>query len=626
MELPTDYQNFIYKRTYARWLETEGRRENWDKSVDRYRDFFLPRVPSELKDEYNEAIEAFRNLEAMGAMRALWTAGPALDVDNVAGFNCGYTPIECIKDFAELLYILMNGTGVGVSVERQYINKLPEVPSQLNRAKLFSVEFEDSKWGWASGFLDFLNHMYQGFIPVYDLSKIRPKGARLKTFGGRASGPEPLQELLEFTKTIFLKAEGRRLHSDEVADICCKVAECVVVGGVRRSAILILTNPSDRRMASYKTGEFWIHHPQRVYANISSCYTDTPDAITFAEDWLDLMKSGTGERGIVNRVSLQKTAEWVGRDPYYEFGVNPCGEIILRPKQFCNLTEVVIRKGMTREDAERRIKHAVLLGIVQSTMTNFQFINKKWADNTEEEHLLGVSLTGIMDCPELVTQSALEMLRLSAGRFAKRFAKILDVPTPKAITCVKPSGTVSQLVDSSSGIHPRFSKYYVRRVRVAVTDPICQFMIDEGVPCKPENGDTEDNAGTMVFSFPMKAPDGSVCRKDVSAIDALEVWLKLKKFYTHHNPSATIFVTDNEWMEVGGWVHKNWDFIGGLTFMPFDGGNYRQAPYEEITEAEYSKLAESFPMLDWEALDQYESTDNTIGRTEFACGGGGCEI
>lgn len=624
MDLPTNYQEFIYKRTYSRWLENEGRRENWNESVNRYRDFFLPRVPEKLRDKYVDAIESFRRLEVMGAMRSLWTAGPALDVDNVAGFNCGYTPIACPKDFAELLYILMNGTGVGISVERQYINQLPEVPL-LERQSYVTLTFEDSKMGWAEGFWWFLCYLYRGIIPKYDLSLIRPKGSRLKTFGGRASGPEPLKDLLEFTTSVFIDAENRKLTSEECADIACKVAECVVVGGIRRSAIIILTNPSDRRMANFKIGRFWERYPHRVFANISSCYTDKPDAFNFTNDWLDLIQSGCGERGIVNRESLKWFSRMRGREER-NFGVNPCGEVILRPKQFCNLTEAVVRPGMNFKHMLPRVEHAILLGIVQSTMTNFKFINYEWRKNTEEEHLLGASLTGLMDNPLITTQADLETLRVHAEDKAREFADIMDIPCPAAVTCVKPSGTVSQLADSSSGIHPRFSRYYIRRVRVAATDPVAQFMIDQGIPWQPEIGETVDDMRTAVFEFPMKSPDRSVTTDNMTAIQQLEIWKRLKKFWTHHNASATIFVDDSEWMEVGGWVHKNWDFICGLTFLPKEGGHYLLAPYEEIDKQKYEDLAEYFPVLDWKKLDNYEETDQTSGQLEFACVGGQCEL
>lgn len=622
--LPTDYQELVYKRTYARWLDTEGRREDWDESINRYRDYFIDRLPEVLHDEFAEAMYAFRNHEVVGAMRSLWTAGKALDVDNIAGFNCAYSPLAHPKDFAEMLYILMNGAGIGVSVERQYVNKLRPVP-QLDKPRSEVIVFADSKRGWAEGFYKYLCRLWNGMLPYYDLSKIRPKGARLKTFGGRASGPEPLKDLLEFVTRIFLGAQGRRLTSEECADIGCKIAECVVVGGVRRSAILILTNPSDRRMANFKTGEFWLRNPHRALANISACYEDTPDAVTFTEDFLDLMKSGTGERGIVNRGALKNMLP-VHRNPNYEFGVNPCGEVILRPKQFCNLTEIVLRPGMGRDEAHRRMKHAVLLGIVQSTMTNFQFIGKEWQRNTEEERLLGVSLTGVMDAPEFIDQKTLSALRGSAHIWAEHFAETLDIPVPTAVTCVKPSGTVSQLVDSSSGLHPRFADHYLRRIRIANTDPICQFLIDSGVPWSPEVGETEDNYRTGVFSFPHKAPDGSVVTNNVNAIGQLNTWKQLKKFYTDHNPSVTIHVKETEWVQVMNWVYTNWDILGGIALLPYGGGHYSLMPYEEITAHEYAEATCDFPNIDWEKLNEYESTDKTTGSQEYACVGGGCEL
>lgn len=620
------YKEFIYKRTYSRWLPELGRRERWDETIDRYRDYFLPRVPECLRDEYLYAIEAFRDTDSVGSMRALWTAGPALDADNIAGYNCAYTPIDTVRRLAEVLYILMNGAGVGISVERQYINQLPPMAKAHIKNKSVKVVFEDSKYGWAQGFWEYLQHLYEGVIPAYDLSKIRPKGARLKTFGGRASGPEPLRNLLDFVTKVAVKAQGRKLNSEEIADIACKIADIVIVGGVRRSAILILSNPSDRRMANFKTGEFWVNNPHRALANISACYTEKPDPVTYMEDFLDLMKSGTGERGIVNREALRNLIP-ERRDPNHEFGVNPCGEIILRPQQFCNLSEVVVRPGMDMLDLHTEVEYAVLLGIVQSTMTNFHFLSDEWRKNTEEEHLLGVSLTGQMDNPEILTEDNLDTLRYIANKAARKYAEKMDIPYPTAVTCVKPSGTVSQLVGAASGLHPRHAPYYIRRVRVAATDPVAKFLMSEGVPCSPEVGETWDNLKTVVFEFPLKSPKTSVCRGDVSAIDQLDHWLKLKKFWTDHNPSVTIHVQDDEWVQVAAWLWEHWDYLGGITCMPHAGGHYQLAPYEEINQETYQELVEKFPQdLDWTRLDRFETRDNTTGAQELACVAGGCEI
>jgi ribonucleoside-diphosphate reductase alpha chain len=626
MVLPTDYQKFIYKRTYSRWLEEEKRREDWDESVDRYRDFFLDRLPTSLHDDFIDAINAFRRLEVVGAMRSLWTAGKALEADNIAGFNCAYTPIKHPKDFAEVLHILMNGTGVGISVERQYINQLFTLPNTFHRVEE-TIVVRDSKRGWAEGFYKLLKYLYHGKVPKYDLSKIRPAGARLKTFGGRASGPEPLRDLFEFTIGTFFKAAGGdgKLTSEHVADICCKIAECVVVGGVRRSAILILTNPSDRRMANFKNGEFWRHHPHRALANISSCYTEKPESINFMEDMLDLMKSGNGERGIVNREAL-KSMCLNHRDDTYDFGINPCGEIILRPKEFCNLTEVILRPQLTKAEVQKRIKHAVLLGIAQATMTNFQFISKEWQKNTEEERLLGVSLTGMMDAHNQLSPNRLANMRSIAHEWAFYYAEELNINPPTAVTCVKPSGTVSQLVDSSSGIHPRYSEFYIRRVRVATTDPIARFLMDHRVPCQPETGQSWDTVKTVVFEFPMKAPANAVTTADVSTLYQLDWWRMTKQYYTDHDLSVTIFVTKHEWPEVSAWLYRNWNILGGITLLPHDDSCYPLQPYESISQQEYQELADNSPPLDWTKLDEYEETDNTIGRTEFACAEGNCEI
>lgn len=626
------YQEFIYKRTYSRWLEEEGRREDWEETVNRYYEFFRSRVPVALMEPYRDAIELVKKLEVMPSMRALWAAGKPLELENVAGYNCAYTVVESPRDFAEILYILMCGTGVGFSTERQYISKLPTVPEDLLQLETVVVTIEDSRLGWAEGFLQYLEYLYSGIIPTVDYSRIRPKGARLKTFGGRASGPEPLKQLFDFTLNIFQKAKGRKLSSIECYDIVCKIASCVVVGGVRRSATLNLSNLTDTRMRRAKEGQFWLDNPQRALSNNSVAYTEKPDIGIFMDEWMNLMKSGTGERGIVNREALKRSVGAIGRDTHHEFGVNPCGEVILRPRQFCNLTEVVIRPDDTLENLLDKVESATILGVLQSTLTDFNFLSEEWRRNVEEERLLGVSLTGLKDHPVLsrVSQQAtawLSTLRWRAKAVAEYWARALGVNVPKAVTTVKPSGTVSQLVDSSSGIHPRYARYYLRRVRVARMDPLARFLEDVGIPMHPEVGQTWSNCTTVVFEFPVKAPEGAVLRGEESAVEQLEYWKMLKQYWTDHNPSQTIYVKEHEWLDVGAWVYRNFDIIGGLSFLSYDGGVYELAPYEEITEEEYLKFLDQLPdEIPWKDLNRYESEDNTQGSREFACTGDKCEL
>ncbi len=620
------YRELIYKRTYARWLDDKQRREHWRETVERYAQFFRPLVPQRLKEDFELAIGLLEVYEVMPSMRALWTAGAALEADNIAGYNCAYTPISTLKDFAEVLHILMNGTGVGVSVERQYITQLPAFPKTFVASDEIIV-IEDSKEGWARGFQLWLERLAAGYIPKVDFSKIRPRGARLRTFGGRASGPEPLKALFDFIleKVLNVKEPTRKLTSDEVADIICKIAEIVVVGGVRRSAVMLLTNPSDRRMAAYKEGQFWETHPHRMLANVSTRYTEQPDALMFLEDFMKLMRAGTGERGFVNSDALKETMP-VRRNKNFEFGLNPCGEIILRPKEFCNLTEVVARPNDDWRSLGLKLKAATLLGCLQSLLTDFCFIDSTWRLNCEDERLLGVSLTGIADCKALREYMPLTKLRETVVYFATEFSKILGIKTPAATTCIKPSGTVSQLVDSSSGIHPRFAPYYIRRVRIARTDPLAQLLMDQGVPWDPEVGQTPQNATTLVFSFPLCSMPNSVFRHQVTALDQLNLWLQFKLGYCEHNPSITVYVKEHEWLDVAAWLYKHWNVVSGITLLPYDGGVYRLAPYQEITEDEYKQLCEQFPSVDFKALAQYERDDYTEGQREYACVGGSCEL
>lgn len=628
---PGVYENFIYKRTYARWRESKKRRESWDETVERYMNFFLPRVPKPKVDEFLDVIESIRAGENMPSMRSLYTAGKALERDNIAGYNCCAIAINNIKSFAELLYILMNGSGVGFSVERQVINNLPEIPKHFKNVET-NIEFADSKRGWAEGYYSYIRCLFNGEIPNYNLSKIRAKGSILKTFGGRASGPEPLNLLLQKTCNLIKRAKGRRLNSLECHDLCCFIAEAVVVGGVRRSSGVSISNLSDERMRNAKSGEFWIANPQRTLANNSVAYTEKPDVPTFMSEWRSLIKSGVGERGIINREGLDKTVEKIGRrETGYSWLLNPCCEIILRPNEFCNLSEVVVRPYDTRETLLKKVRNATILGCLQSTLTNFKFVGYEFRKNCEEERLLGVSLTGLRDCKLLnkTTSEAVNLLsemKQAAIDCAKEWAEVLDIPVPAAITCVKPSGTVSQLVNSSSGLHTRFSPYYIRRVRVTASDPMCKFLINKGVKHSVETGQNVENPDTYVFDFPIKAPEHSIFNRDVSAIEQLEYWKMLKISWCEHNPSATIFVNEDEWLDVGAWVYKNWNVIGGLSFLPKDTNIYPLAPYEEIKEEEYLKLMSQFPEIDFKDLDIFEEKDNTIGAQEFACTGGSCEL
>jgi len=607
------YQQFIYLRTYSRWLAAQGRRETWKETVQRYTNFF--NVP--------EAFQFIYNFEVMPSMRALWAAGYALERDNIAGYNCGYLPIDSIKAFAELLYILMNGTGVGFSVERQIITKLPEIASTFKNIDTTLV-IADSKQGWAEGYYQYLKLLFEGYIPNVDFSQIRAEGERLKTFGGRASGPTPLIQLFKFTLVKFKEAQGRKLTSIECHDICCLIAECVVVGGVRRSACISLSNLSDTRMRHAKDGEFWHKYPFRSIANNSVVYTEKPSSVIFMEEWLSLMKSGSGERGIVNRSALQRS-----RGEKLLYGINPCGEVILRPREFCNLTEVIVRAGDTSAVLKKKVSIATKLGVLQSQLTKFNFIDAAWSKNCIEERLLGVSLTGVCDHAILgkvseEAQDLLKTLKQIAQETAAFEAARLNINVPKAVTCIKPSGTVSQLTDASAGLHPRFAAYYIRRVRVNVNDPLAKMLIDQGIGAAPEVGQSLDNASTLVFSFPIKSPTSSILRNEKTALDQLAHWKMYKEYWCDHNPSSTIYIKEDEWFEVGNWVYTNFDMIGGLAFLPYAGGVYALAPYEEITEEEYYLLAAFTPTIDFTKLSLFETTDHTTGAQERGCSGNTC--
>lgn len=626
--LPTPYQQFIAKSRYARWLQDENRREDWSETVDRYMTEVVGNIVRDKKTA-QELREAILGLQVMPSMRAMMTAGPALHRDNTSGYNCSYLPVDDPKSFDEAMFILLCGTGVGFSVERQYVSKLPEVPDTLFDSET-TVVVKDSKEGWAKSFRQVLSLLWAGEVPKWDTSKVRPAGARLKTFGGRASGPAPLIDLFNFAVDTFKKAQGRKLTSLECHDLMCKIGQVVVVGGVRRSAMISLSNLSDDRMRNAKSGNWWDNEGQRALANNSVAYTEKPDVELFMKEWASLIESKSGERGIFNRVASKAQAAKNGRrDPEWEFGTNPCSEIILRPYQFCNLTEVVVRATDSIKDLESKVRLATILGTIQSTYTNFPYLRKVWKDNTEAERLLGVSLTGIMDNPMMTSENAglektLERLRNIAVDTNMDWAKYLGIPQSAAITCVKPSGTVSQLVDSASGIHARHSQYYIRTVRGDNKDPLTDFMKDQGIPCEPCVMKPDS---TVVFSFPVQAPDNCVTRNDMTAVEQLETWLAYQRHWCEHKPSVTITVRDEEWLEVGAFVYKYFDEMSGVSFLPHSDHTYQQAPYQECSQEEYEELAAKMPKsIDWVGLALYEAEDNTSGMQTMACSADSCEI
>jgi ribonucleoside-triphosphate reductase (thioredoxin) len=623
--LPTDYQAFIHKSRYAKYFDGKGR-ESWPETVSRY----ISNVVHTKVDEQttNEIEQAILSLEVMPSMRAMMTAGPALERDNTAGYNCSYLPVDDPKSFDEAMFILLCGTGVGFSVERQFVQQLPEVPELYESETMIVVR--DSKEGWAKAFRQLLALLWAGEIPQWDVSRVRPAGARLKTFGGRASGPAPLIELFNFSVQTFKAAQGRRLSSMECHDLMCFIGQIVVVGGVRRSAMISLSNLSDDRMRHAKSGQWWETAAHRALANNSVSYTERPDIETFMREWTALVESKSGERGIFNREASKKQAAKFGRrDPDFEFGTNPCSEIILRPYQFCNLTEVVVRGTDTVDDLERKVKLATILGTVQSSFTKFPYLRKVWQRNTEEERLLGVSLTGIMDNKLLTSKNkglekTLEHLREVAVSTNLDYSNRLGIPQSTSITCVKPSGTVSQLVDSASGIHARHSNYYVRTVRGDNKDPLTQFMKDQGIPNEPcvFKGDT-----TTVFSFPVKSPDKAITRNDMTAIEQLEMWLIYQRHWCEHKPSVTISVRDDEWMDVGAFVFKHFDEMSGVSFLPHSDHTYQQAPYQDCGKHDYKMLLSCMPdKIDWSKLSEYEQEDNTVAMQTMACSGDVCEI
>ena len=638
MSLPSLYQDFIHLSRYSRWVPELGRRETWEETVSRYFDFFEDHLKEtcnyKVKKEEREELEnAVINLEIMPSMRALMTAGDALKRDNVAGYNCSYASANRVRSFDEILYILMCGTGVGFSVEREFVDRLPTIAEEFEQSDT-TIVVGDSKIGWAKSYKELISLLIGGQVPNWDVSKVRPAGERLKTFGGRASGPEPLVELFKFTVETFKAASGRKLTSIECHDIICKIAEIVVVGGVRRSALISLSSLTDERMREAKTGAWWEFNPQRALANNSVAYKSKPEIGTFMDEWVSLYKSKSGERGIFNREAAKKTVEKLEdrRDPNHDFGTNPCSEIILRDREFCNLSEVVVRPDDSATDLQRKVRLATILGTWQSTLTNFRYLSSEWKKNCEEERLLGVSLTGIMD--SVVTNGkasgleslgrTLDGLREVSVQTNKDYAKKLKINQSAAITCVKPSGTVSQLVDAASGIHARHGDNYIRTVRADNKDPLCQFMKDQGFPneacvMKPDN--------VTVFSFPVQSPKNSVLRDGMTAIEQLELWLTYQRHWCEHKPSVTITVKENEWMEVGAWVYRNFDEVSGVSFLPFSDHSYRQAPYQDCTVEEYEEMLSKLPSsVDWTELRGYEEQDNTAGSQTYACSGDSCEV
>ena len=633
-QLPTDYQNFIALSRYARWKEDEQRRETWNETVNRYFDYMAGHLRDNCSYKLSDSLrgeleEAVLNIAVMPSMRALMTSGPALDRCHVGGYNCSYVPVDSPRAFDETMYILMCGTGVGFSVERNCIDKLPLVAEDFHRTDTV-IKVGDSRPGWAKSLKELIAMLYAGQIPAWDVSEVRPAGARLKTFGGRASGPQPLVELFEFVVQKFRNAAGRRLYPIECHDIMCKIGEVVVVGGVRRSALISLSNLNDDQMAHAKSGQWWEHEGQRALANNSVAYKVKPEMGTFMREWLSLYDSKSGERGIFNRQSAIKQAAKNGRrDTEYDFGCNPCSEIILRPYQFCNLSEVVVRQSDTLDTLKEKVRLATILGTFQATLTNFKYLRKVWKDNTEEERLLGVSLTGIMDNP--MTSKAGERLNVLLGllkdeavRTNEAMAKQLGIPQSTAVTCVKPSGTVSQLTDAASGIHARHNPFYIRTVRGDNKDPLTQFLISQGIPSEP---DVMKPDSTPVFSFPMQSPLGAITRTQMNAIEQLELWLTYQRYWCEHKPSVTISVKENEWMDVGAWVYKHFDEVSGISFLPFSEHTYQQAPYQDIDKDEYKKFLTKMPKnVDWSLLQEFEKEDTTTGGRELACTAGVCEI
>ena len=615
------YQNTIHQSRYARWLEAEGRRETWDETVTRYCDVWRDKLSEE---EYDRIYKAIYDMEVMPSMRCMWSAGPALDRNNVTGYNCSFLAVDNTRAFDETLFILACGTGVGFSVEERYVRKLPIVNDTFEETER-EIFVEDSKEGWAKALRKHIADLYLGRINGFNYSLVRPEGSRLKTMGGRASGPEPLKSLINFTTAIFKNAAGRKLTSLEVHDIMCKIGEVIVSGGVRRSAMISLSDVGNTEMAYAKAGQWWNENGQRALANNSAVYNNKPDDITFLKEWTALVVSQSGERGIYNRNGARKQAPERRLADKIE-GTNPCAEIALRSNQFCNLTEVILRENDNYESIKSKVEIATILGTLQSTLTKFTYLRKVWKDNTEEERLLGVSLTGIQDCKFLreASEETLGKLKDHAVETNKKLANSLGISASSAITTIKPSGTVSQLVNSSSGIHGRFNKYYIRTVRQANSDPLTQFLKEQGVPNEP---DVMAPERTTVFSFPIASPSDAVMANEQTAIEQLEMWKRFKRGWAEHSVSITVYVKPGEWTEVAAWVYKNFDYLTGVSFLPYSEHTYQQAPYQDITEEEYETKLYEFPsQIQWNSLSHYEKEDNTEGAKTLACTSGSCEI
>ncbi|MDO8442817.1 MAG: ATP cone domain-containing protein [bacterium] len=621
---------FVYYRSYSKWIEEEGRRETWIETVGRYMKFMKEELGKKLSErEYEEIHQAILKQEVMPSMRLMWSAGSAVKKTNVSAYNCSYIAISKLKDFSEVMYLLMCGAGVGFSVEQQTVQKLPQIKRQTKgKARLYVID--DSKEGWGDALYFGLKNWFDGKDVYFDYSKLRPTGARLKTMGGKSSGPDPLKRALEFARERILARQGRRLTSLDVHDILCKIGEVVVMGGVRRSALLSLSDLDDEDVRDAKKGMFYLTDPQRSMANNSVAYMEKPTAAQFLDEWVALAKSGSGERGIFNRGGLKHQIperRWKKMgNKWLTAGCNPCGEINLRSKGFCNLSEVVARPNDTEKTLSRKIRLATILGTFQSTLTNFPYISEEWKKNCEEERLLGVSITGQWDCPVVGNKNVLKKLRDEAIAVNKAYAKKFGVSQSLAVTCVKPSGTVSQLVDAASGLHPRYSPYYIRRVRISATDSLFKMLKDQKMPYYPEVGQSYNDATSYIFEFPIKAPKSSVYSKDLTAIEQLERWKMVKENYTEHNPSVTISVGANEWIDVADWVYNNWDIVGGLSFLPREDYVYAMAPYEEITKEIYEMTVAKMPEIDFSQILLYEKDDETQGSKELACMGGKCEI
>jgi len=617
-----EVSEFIYKRTYSRWLEKEARREDWPETIERFIGFIITERPDIPEKTINKIRKYMVDFSVMPSMRFLWAAGPAAKKDNTCIYNCSFTKINSVDAFAECLYILMCGTGFGFSVEEEEVNKLSSIPEIRSGQALKKVTIEDSKPGWADSVRTLMQSLYDGQNIYFDYSEIRLEGARLMTMGGRASGPQPLIKLHDFIRETMHNAQGRQLTSLECHDICNQIAEIVVVGGVRRSSQISLSDLHDTDMRQAKE---WPYPIKRAMANNSAIYREKPSAAEFLKEWASLALSGTGERGIFNLQAAQNKAPPRRYAPLIQ-GTNPCGEIMLRDMQFCNLSEVVVRAGDDLDTLLDKVECATWLGVIQSSFTYFPYLRKEWKKNCDVEALLGVSLTGQMDNPSVLSSDALSALKSRVLRISRKASSILGTKMPAATTCVKPSGTVSQLVDSASGVHPRYSQYYIRRYRISTNDPLFTMMRDVGIPCNPENGQSKEDANTWVLEFPVKSPDGCITRKDVTALDQLKHYKNLQHNWCEHNASMTVYVRDDEWFEVGNWVYQNWEIINGVSFLPYDGGHYKLAPYEEIDVHSYERLIKDLPVIDYNKLSKYELEDNTEGKNEFACVGDKCDI